>query len=268
VVFPAQPVMQTSSAQAITLSNPAGGGPLSLGGLTVIGSAAGDFALDSNCGSMLQPGAACVINVRYTPAGGAGTSSATLWVASDARGVIAAALRGTAVALATPNAAAASAAAEAVPVTAVSDLVASSPALSFDPVANGSSSGDLEVDLINASSTVVAVAQVKANGGDFIVVADSCSGTTLATRASCAVRVRFSPQHAGRQVGALTVSTAGTEGTVATLSGAGLAAQGSTGSTDVSVQPGGGGALAPWALLLAASALLRRRRTSRTAPNA
>jgi uncharacterized protein (TIGR03382 family) len=262
VVFPAQPVMQASNAQALTLSNPAGGKPLSLHGLTVIGRAASDFALDSNCGSTLQPGAACVINVRFTSAGGAGTSSAMLWVTSDARGVVAARLRGTAVALNATNQAAVASAAQAVPATTPSALVASSPSLSFDPVASGSSSGDLEVDLTNTTSTAVAVGQVKANGGDFAVVADGCSGTTLATGASCVVQVRFSPQRTGQQVGSLSVAAAGSEGSVAQLSGVGLGTQAATGTgtTDVSTQSGGGGAFAPWALLLAAAAVLRRRR--------
>lgn len=266
VVFAATPVTQTSAAQAITLSNPAGGRPLSLSGLTILGRAASDFSVASNCGSVLQPGAACVINVTYTPSGGAGTSTATLWVTSSARGAVAASLRGTAVALSTPDAAAAAAATRVQPATATSVLVASSPSLSFDPVASGSMSGELEVDLSNTSAAPVAVGKVSVAGGDFAVVADDCSGTTLPSGASCAMTVRFAPRQPGAQAGTLSVSTAGTDVAVVPLSGVGLAAQ--TTTADGTAPSGGGGALGPWGLLLAAGALLRRRRAGKAAERA
>jgi uncharacterized protein (TIGR03382 family) len=268
VNFPATPLMQTSNAQAVTLSNPAGGAPLALGGLTMIGSAAGDFALDSNCGSLLQPGAACVINIRYTPTGGAGTSAATLWVASNARGVVAAELRGTSIALAAPSQAAVALATQAGTATVAPALVASSPVLSFAPVASGTASGDLEVDLTNPSPTAVTLGQLGTGGGDFAIVADRCSGTTLASGATCEVQVRFTPQRAGRQDSTLTASVAGNGGSVAKLSGTGLAASSATSANDGSSTSGGGGAASPWGLLLGVAAMMRRRRRTLGAPDA
>lgn len=67
-----------TSTQTVTLSN-AGAGPLSITSIT----ASGDFTATNNCGSTLDAGASCSINVTFTPQSG-GAASGSLTVTSNA----------------------------------------------------------------------------------------------------------------------------------------------------------------------------------------
>jgi hypothetical protein len=62
LVFPAQTVGTQSSAQSVVLSN-AGGGTASISSITL----SGPFAQTNNCGSTLQAGSSCTINVVFSP---------------------------------------------------------------------------------------------------------------------------------------------------------------------------------------------------------
>jgi photosystem II stability/assembly factor-like uncharacterized protein len=79
-----QPVGITSQAQAISLAN-TGDAPLTNIAVSIAGSNKGDFSQSNNCGTTLAAGAACNINVTFTPAG-TGSLSATLNIADNASG--------------------------------------------------------------------------------------------------------------------------------------------------------------------------------------
>src|SRR5262249_19426488 len=57
---------------------------LNISGLTISGSASGDFQQTNNCGSSLRPGATCTISITFSPQD-AGIRNATLQVADSAR---------------------------------------------------------------------------------------------------------------------------------------------------------------------------------------
>ncbi len=80
--FGNQPTGEASSAQSVTLSYN-GAAALTISGLTISGSASGDFQQTNNCGSSLRPGATCTISVTFSPQD-AGIRNATLQVADSA----------------------------------------------------------------------------------------------------------------------------------------------------------------------------------------
>lgn len=73
-----------SSAQSTTLAN-TGSAPLTISGVSIVGTNAGDFAQTNTCGSSLAVEASCQINVTFTPTG-MGTRSAAISVGDNATG--------------------------------------------------------------------------------------------------------------------------------------------------------------------------------------
>jgi len=82
VSFGNQAIATPSPSQAVTLSNP-GSVPLVLGGISITGVNALDFAQTNNCGSVLMAGASCTISIVFTPSAAA-VETATLNVANAA----------------------------------------------------------------------------------------------------------------------------------------------------------------------------------------
>jgi hypothetical protein len=78
LTFADQLVGSTSSAQTITLTNP---GPLGLQISHV--QASGDFSETNNCGTSLNPGASCTVNVTFAPTA-AGSRTGTLTITDTA----------------------------------------------------------------------------------------------------------------------------------------------------------------------------------------
>jgi len=76
--FPDTPVGGTADAMSAVITN-LGAGAASVSGITVGGTNSGDFAETNDCPSSLEAGAACVIQVTFTPGATAGRS-ATLGV--------------------------------------------------------------------------------------------------------------------------------------------------------------------------------------------
>ena len=83
--FGTQPVATTSAAQTLTLNN-GGSATLSISGLTITGTNAGDFArIADTCGSSLAGGGNCTIGVTFTPSA-TGQRTATLTITDNASG--------------------------------------------------------------------------------------------------------------------------------------------------------------------------------------
>jgi hypothetical protein len=74
----------------------------------------------------------------------------------------------------------------------------------------GTSGGTATVTVTStgdAALKIDGVALVGANPGDFALIDDGCSGQTLAPGATCALRVRFSPNAAGNRSARISIST-------------------------------------------------------------
>ena len=83
LTFPAQWAGTISPAQPATLKN-TGSGPLSIVSITGK-TASGDFSQSGNCGSTVNPGASCTLNVIFAPTSG-GTFSGRIIISDDAPG--------------------------------------------------------------------------------------------------------------------------------------------------------------------------------------
>jgi hypothetical protein len=84
VTYAGQNVGVASSAVVLTLSN-TGSAVLGITGISIAGPNSGEFVESTTCGSSLEAGSSCGINLTFTPAG-TGSRTATLTVAHDAAG--------------------------------------------------------------------------------------------------------------------------------------------------------------------------------------
>ena len=82
--FGNQQVNTTSAAQAVTLTN-TGDAALTIQGIELNGSQSGDFHQQNTCPSTLAAGAACTINVTFTPSA-EGSRIAILTITDNASG--------------------------------------------------------------------------------------------------------------------------------------------------------------------------------------
>lgn len=102
VSYGSQLVGTTTAPRTVDIAN-GGTAPLNVAGVSIVGPDAGDYALGVNtCGSPVAAGAACRVEVLFTP-GAAGVRNATLSLTSDG-GAGSVSLSGTGVAAAGPGA--------------------------------------------------------------------------------------------------------------------------------------------------------------------
>lgn len=159
-------------------------------------------------GTVIQPGSSCTLTVTYTaPATVGTTSNASLQVnagsTSDPANVTASLTAKTA----TPS------------------LSVSPSPLAFGNVGRGSAS-TLTTTITgtgDAPASISAVALGGTNPGDYRIVADGCSGTTVAKDATCDIAVEFRPTADGSRPATLTVTSNATLSPV-NLTGTGIAA--------------------------------------------
>ena len=196
LTFPAQTVGSTSALQGVTVSN-SGSAPLNFSGLTLTGTAAGDFTRSGSCalGAALSAGASCSVNFSFTP-GGVGARSATLTLASDAsNGSAVLSLAGTGAAAATPG-------------------VGLAPgALAFGNQTLGLASSARTVTLSNTGSGALNISAITAitvppaiNAAGGFSVSHNCAAN-LAPGANCALSVVFTPNAAGAASGSVSVAS-------------------------------------------------------------
>jgi len=165
----------------------------------------GDFlpAADTCAGTLLAPGASCVVTVRFSPLT-SGTRSSVLRLTSGSD-VLDAALTGTGVAQA--------------------QLVATPATFDAGAVAIGAGSPLATITITNAGGTTTGALATNVTGpsaAGFALAADTCSGAALAPGATCTVAVRFAPTATGAHSASLAI--AGTPGGSAqvALSGTGV----------------------------------------------
>jgi len=186
LTFAAQTVGQPSAAQKLTVSN-TGGAPLANVGFQISGLSAASFSTGTTtCGATLANGAACTVQVIFTPAA-AGGSTASLAVSSSTSGV------------APVN----------VTLTGAGQIPAGlnvSPSqLVFPIVAAGQSSPSQTVTLTNTGGSPANSLTLSATP-PFSLIQNTCTAT-LAAGANCSTGVIFSPSLNGPYLGTLTVAS-------------------------------------------------------------
>jgi len=169
-------VGNTSAAKTVTLTN-RGSAALSFSNIGTTGA----FAIASNtCAASLAAGANCIVGVTFTPAATGATTGALSFTDSALNSPQTVNLSGTGSA----------------PVT----LSAST--LSFNTVAVGNTSSARTVTFTNQQSAALAFSSI-ATSGAFAIASNTC-GTGIASGASCAVGVTFTPVATGAATGTLT----------------------------------------------------------------
>jgi hypothetical protein len=106
-----------------------------------------------------------------------------------------------------------------------SALISSQSSLEFEPTPVGEAAPALEVTFTNhteAPLTLGSPTIAGAAAADFSVVSQACSGAPLATGASCAVKLAFTPGAAGARAAAMAVPVEGREAVTVALGGEGL----------------------------------------------
>jgi hypothetical protein len=94
--------------------------------------------------------------------------------------------------------------------------------LAFDPQPVGSSAAARTLTVASTGSAPLRVRGIALSGGNagaFVVVADRCSGVTLAPGASCPVSVSFAPDAAGSRSATLTIDGEGAGPATSSLTG-------------------------------------------------
>jgi len=187
LTFTNQQVGTTSAAQTATLSN-TGTAPLTITGITIGGTNAGDFARTTTCGATLAAGATCTISVTFAPtAAGARTASVAIASNDPVNPTLSVALTGTGTA---PTAGVA-------PTT-----------LTFTNQQVGTTSAAQTATLSNTGTaplTITGITIGGTNAGDF--ARTTTCGATLAAGATCTISVTFAPTAAGARTASVAIAT-------------------------------------------------------------
>lgn len=201
--FPAQQVGVASAPLSLNIRN-AGGAPLANVGFQIAGPSASSFSLGSTtCAGTLNNGSACTAQVLFTPVA-AGGNAATLTVASATLGV-----KAVQVVLSGSG-------------QASSGINVSPAQLTFTVSTLGQASAAQSITVANSASTAAVGVSIAANAP--FATAQSTCGPTLASGASCAVALVFTPRTNGVATGALSISSTNLNPATVLLTGIGGAA--------------------------------------------
>jgi len=180
VTFPATVVGKASKLQFVILTN-TGSGVLNITNVTTTG----PFKHQSTCGRTVNPGASCTINLIFAPIT-TGTVTGALCIKDNASGSPQmVALTGTG--------------------TSLQIAPASGVTFSSQPV--GTASLPRTITLANEGSVTVNILSITITGlntGDFVQT-NTC-GTSVASGASCAIRVWFTPTATGSRTAAVSIT--------------------------------------------------------------
>jgi hypothetical protein len=189
-----------SSTQAETVSN-TGASAVVISSVALTGANAGDFSQNNTCGSSLAAGANCVINVTFTPSQ-MGSRIASITMTDNTAG--------------SPH----SVSLNGVGLTSGPNATLSATSLTFSNQVVNTTSPAQSITLSNYGTMPLNITNIttSANFGE----TDTCS-SSLASGASCAVSVTFTPNAAGTFSGTLSVldNAPGSPQTVS-LSGTGV----------------------------------------------
>ena len=219
LAFGNQTINTTSATQTVTLTN-TGNAALSIAGITVIGTNAGDFAQTNACGSSVAAGANCTITVTFTSTA-TGARAGTLIVTDNNNGTAGStqtvSLSGTGTS---------------VPAPVVSLSVLS---LAFGNQTVNTNSTAQTVTLTNTGNAALSIAGITVTGtnaSDF-TQSNTC-GSSVAAAANCTISVTFTPVASGSRTASviITDNASGSPQTVS-LSGTGTAVLASLSATSL-----------------------------------
>jgi hypothetical protein len=182
LTFSGQAVGSTSALQKVTLKN-SQQVTLNISGIKFTGTNSGDFAETNNCGSSLNPGGTCTINVTFTPSA-VGTRTAVLNVDDDG--------------LNSPQTASLSG-------TGIAPVTLSASSISFGSVLTGSSATAKPVTLTNNQNVALTGISVSISGSSAYSQVNTC-GNTIPAGGKCTITVTFAPATAGAQTGTVIIT--------------------------------------------------------------
>ncbi len=208
LTFASTVIGSTTAAQVVTIKN-TGTGAVTLTSETITGTNATSFVKSATtCGTSLAAAASCTVSVEFKPTV-AGALTASLSIADNATGTPQiVTLKGTATAA----------------TTATASLSATS--IAFPTTIVGTTSDEQMVTLTNSGATAVTISSITITGTNptAFEYLTTC-GTSLASKASCALYVAFKPAAAGALTATLNVAdTATGSPQKVTLTGTGAAA--------------------------------------------
>ena len=178
-----------SSRSATMLVRAAGGAPVQIGAVSLVGPSSNEFRLEhTTCGGPLPTQGECEARVVFAPSA-AGPKRCALAVTSSAP-TLRAGLTGAAIAVLGP--------------------VANVSEVDFGKVAVGVSSKQQQIVVINQAATKATIADLSIGGSaaaDLEIVSDSCSRTTLAAGGSCNIGLAMRPGSIGPRIASLTVNS-------------------------------------------------------------
>jgi len=211
LVFDVQPVGTKSGAQTLTLT---AGGPLTISSITSSGA---PFTETDDCYSGPPSGESCNMDVFFAPTA-SGTVTGTITITDNGffnpSLVINLTGAGTAVAVA-PN------------------------PLSFAAALVGSTSAAKAVKVTNKSKTNALVMGTVTVSGDFLVSANTCTGS-IPSLASCTISVEFKPTQNGARTGTLLINDSdGSSPQIVSLSGTGIGVTLLPATTTFAAEPDG-----------------------------
>ena len=184
--FAPQLMGTVSGAQVETITN-TGSSPVSINSITITpsGTNSADYSQTNTCGSILAAGANCAINVTLTPSQ-PGPSIASIAITDSTVG--------------SPH----SISLIGVGLTAGPNATLSATSLTFSDQVVNTTSPAQSLTLSNYGTTTLTVVSIAAtaNFGE----TDTCSGSNLASGASCTINVTFTPSATGSVTGTLTVT--------------------------------------------------------------
>jgi phosphodiesterase/alkaline phosphatase D-like protein len=188
LAFGNQPVNTTSAAQTVTLSN-TGNTALTITGISITGTNAGNFAQTNTCGTSVAAGANCAISVTFRPTA-TGSRTASLSVADSAAG--------------SPQTVALSG-------TGTRTTVTLSPtSLAFGNQLINTTSAAQTVTLSNTGTAILTITGISitgTNSGNFAQT-NTC-GTSVAAGANCTISITFRPTATGSRTASLSVADNG-----------------------------------------------------------
>jgi hypothetical protein len=211
--FASQAVATTSAALSMTVSNTSAT-TANIGGPSITGTNAADFAIaNTNCGAV-PAGGSCTINVTFTPAGNGNRTAVLNVPQGGGNPPISATLNG-------------------VGFTPAPIVSLSANALNFGSATVGQAAATKTVTVTNTGNAPLNVTGLTA-GAPFSVTNQTCTAAAVAAAGTCTVTLGFTPTAAGAQNAALSIvdNAAGSPHGVA-LTGTGIA--------PVVTPPAGGG---------------------------
>ncbi|HEV2426068.1 MAG TPA: choice-of-anchor D domain-containing protein [Terriglobia bacterium] len=171
----------TSSPRTVTLTNSG------VKVLTISSIATGaPFTETNTCGSSLNAGASCTVNVTFTPVS-TGSSNGSLIITDSATG--------------SPQTVSLTGSGTGATVT------FSPTSLDFGDQQVNTSSALQTVTMTNNGTTTLDITSITATG-DYAITGDTC-GSTLAASSNCAFNVKFTPTQAGTRTGDISVADSG-----------------------------------------------------------